>query len=97
MRSLLGDVAVEEDEDLVGAAHGRKAMGDDDRRAATLQPVEGGLDLGLGFGIERRGRLVEEDDRRVAEEGAGDGNALALAAGKFGAALAKLGVVAAPA
>ena len=31
-------------------------------------------------GIERAGGLVEDEDRRVAQEGAGDGDALALPA-----------------
>ena len=33
----------------------------------------------LGLDIERRGRLVEHQDRRVAQDGAGDGEALLLA------------------
>ncbi len=45
--------------------------------------------------IERRGRFVEQDDRRVLEKGAGDGDALALAAGKLHAVLAAGRVVAA--
>ena len=47
------------------------------------------------FGIERRGRLVEKDDRRVLEEGAGDGDALALSARELHAVLAAGRVVAA--
>ena len=42
--------------------------------------------------IEMRGRLVQDQHRRVLEEGAGDGDALALAAGEAGAALADLGI-----
>ena len=45
--------------------------------------------------IERRGRLVEQDDRRVLEKRAGDRDALALAAGKLHAVLAAGRVVAA--
>ena len=50
---------------------------------------------GLGLDVERAGRLVEDQDRRVLEDGAGDGEALALAARQRGAALADDEVVAA--
>ena len=50
--------------------------------------VERALDAGLGLHVERAGRLVEDQDRRVLEDGAGDGDALALAARQRGAALA---------
>ena len=48
----------------------------------------------LGLDVERAGRLVEHQDRRVLEHGAGNGDALALAARKLAAALADDGVVA---
>src|SRR5262249_20627689 len=41
------------------------------------------LHVALGFRIERRGRLVEQDDGRVADQRARDGDALALAAGEL--------------
>ena len=40
------------------------------------------------FGIERRGRLVEKQDRGVLQDGARDAEPLALAARELGAALA---------
>ena len=58
------------------------------------QAVERVLHGALALRVERRGRLVEEQDRRVLEDRAGDGDALALAAGQRHAALADLGVVA---
>jgi len=45
-------------------------------------------------GVECRGRFVEEQDLGVAEEGAGDGDALFLAAGEGGAFCSDDGVVA---
>ena len=51
-----------------------------------------GGDLGLAFGVERRGGFVEQQQRRVAQDGAGDGDALALAARERDAAFADLGV-----
>ena len=53
------------------------------------------LDRLFGLGIERRSRLIQKDDRRVLQEGAGDGDALALAAGELHAVLAAGRVVAA--
>ena len=46
------------------------------------------LQLALGRGVERAGRLVEDQDRRVLEQRPGDRQALALAAGQRAAALA---------
>ena len=51
-----------------------------------------GGDLCLAFGIERRRRLVEQQKRRVAQNGARNGDALALAAGQRDATLADRGV-----
>ena len=45
--------------------------------------------LGLGLGVESGGGFVEEEDGGVADEGAGDGDALSLAHGEGGAALAQ--------
>ena len=52
------------------------------------------LDLALGEAVERRGRLVEHQDRRPLQDRAGDGDALLLAARQFEPALADLRVVA---
>ena len=48
----------------------------------------------LGLGVERRGGLVQDQDRRVLQDRAGDRDPLALAAGEPAAALADHGVVA---
>jgi len=69
-------------------------MRDGDHGLALHQGAEARLDRGLDFAVERRGRLVEDENRRVLEDDAGDGDALALAAGQFDAALADMGVVA---
>ena len=51
------------------------------------------LDDALAFVVERARRLVENEHARLAGERASDGDALALAAGQGGAALADDGVV----
>ena len=45
----------------------------------------------LGFAVERRRRLVEQQDRRILQKGARDCDALALAARKLDAAVADHG------
>ena len=80
MRAFLDDPAAVHDDDPVGRAHGREAVGDDDRRAVLHQPVEGVLDQALAFGVERGGRFVEQQQGRVAQQRAGDRDALALPA-----------------
>ena len=94
MRAALDDLALVEDDDLVGVDDGRQAVGDHQRRAVGGDPVERRLDLALGVDVEGRGRLVEDQDRRRLQHRAGDGDALLLAAGQFQAALADLGRVA---
>ncbi len=87
------DLSLLDDEDLVGAADGGEAVGDDEGGAALHQVAQAILDHGLGLGVERAGGLVEDEDAGVGEDGAGDGDALALAAGELDAALAYDGLV----
>jgi len=78
--ALLDDPAFVEDDDAVSAADRGETMGDDDRRAVVHQPLERLLDQLLRFGVERGGRFVEQQQRRVAQHRAGDRQPLALAA-----------------
>jgi len=55
-------------------------MREDQRRAAGRQAVDRLLDHRLVLGVDRGERLVEDQDRRVAQQGAGDRQTLALAA-----------------
>ena len=68
MGAAFGDAALVEDEDLVGVDDGRQAVGDDDGRAAGGDVAQGLLDRRLGAAVERAGRLVEDQDRRVLEQ-----------------------------
>ena len=97
MRALLDDAAVVEHDQAVHLRDGGEPVRDGDHGLARHQRAERRLDRGLDFAVERGGRLVEHQDRRVFEDHARDGDALALAAGQFDAALADMGVVAAPA
>ena len=85
-RSMIRPVV--EDEDEVGIGDRGEPVGDDEGGAALPQPIERPLDACLGLDVEGAGRLVEDQDRRILQDGAGDGEALALAAGERCAALA---------
>ena len=67
---------------------GRESMRDHQRRAVVHQLFERSLDDALGFGVECRGRLVENQDGRVLQQRARDGNSLPLPAGQQHAAIA---------
>ena len=92
--ALLDDAAFFEDEDGVHGAEGGEAVGNADDGAIFGEVVDGFLDFGFGLGIERGGGFVEDKDGRVADKGAGDGDALALATGEALAAFAEGRVVA---
>ena len=94
VRADLGDAAAVEHDDLVGVADGREPVGDRDRRPALGQPLERLLDGALGLRVERGRRLVEDEDRRVAQDRPRDRDPLPLAAREAVAALADDGLVA---
>ena len=70
-------------------------MGNRDHRAAPRDLLDIGVDDGLAVGIERAGRLVENEDARIEDQGARDRQALPLPAGQVGRAFVDIGVVAA--
>ena len=82
MRAARDDAPVVQHQDQVGAAHGAQAVGDDEGGAALHQPVERLLDQLLGLGVHAGGGVVEDQDARVDQQGAGDGDALLLPAGE---------------
>ena len=71
-----------------------RRWGDHDHRLALHQFRHGALDDGLVLGVDVGGGLIEDDDGRVLQHGAGDGNALPLTAGEVRPAAAHLRVVA---
>ncbi len=72
--------AVLQHQDAVGVDHARQAVRQDQRGAAGHQAIQRLLDDCLVLRIDRRQRLVQHQDRRVAQQCAGDGDTLALAA-----------------
>ena len=77
--SLLDDLAVVQDVDPVGGLHGREAVRDQQHRPAVCQRLHVLEQLMLRARVERRGRLVEDQQPRLAEERAREGDALPLA------------------
>lgn len=63
------------------------------RQVRPREKTEGGRDFGLGVGVDHAGGFIEDEDRGVAEDGAGDGEALALPAREREALLGDGGVV----
>ena len=94
VRSLLDDAPVVEHHDEIRVADRREPVGDHERCPPGHEALERVEDHGLGLRVDRGGGLVEDEDRRVLDEGAGDADALALASGELCATLAELRVVA---
>ena len=96
MGSLGNQLAAVQNENAVGVAHRGKAVGDHQRCPVCGELLDRLLDEGLAFCIERAGGFVEQQDRCITQDGARDGDALALAAGQRDATLADLGVITLP-
>jgi hypothetical protein len=94
VRAGLDDPPAVEHDDLVRVADGRQPVRDRDRRPARGELLERCLHQALGLRVEGRGRLVEDEHRRVTENRAGDRDPLLLAAGEAVASLAHDRVVA---
>jgi hypothetical protein len=85
-RAPLDDAPGVHDADLVGQrGHDRQVVGDPDHRRAgqAAQLLRLVQNLPLDGDVERRGRLVGDDQVGLVQEGDGDGDALAHAAGKL--------------
>ena len=81
------DLAAFEHQYDVGFHQHREAVGDDHERAALGDPQQIRVDDRLALGVESAGRLVEDQDARIADQRTGDGQALALPARQIGGAL----------
>src|SRR6185312_9981650 len=85
-RQLLDDAAVAHHRDaLAELRDGGEVVTDQHigERPRAAQPLQQRDDLGLDRDVERRGRLVEQQDGRLEDERAGDHHALALPAGEL--------------
>ena len=87
---MFDDTALLDHHDAVTGQHGGEPMGDHQGGAVTHQFFQRGLHQRLALRIERRGGFIEQQQRRIAQDGTRDCDALALAAGQRDAALAEL-------
>ena len=94
MRAFLDHETVAHDDDLVGIDDGGKPVRDHHDGAAVHGMVEGLLNGGFRFGVERGRRLVQKQDGRAPHERAGDGEPLTLSARQGHAVLADRRIVA---
>ena len=94
MCSLFCDSTVIKHEDCIGCPDGAQPVCNDNACAAFKQYRERSLNARFGHGINRTGRFVEYEYRRVFKYGAGNGAPLAFSAGELHPALADQGVIA---
>src|SRR5579885_2547491 len=93
MGAALDNLAFIHHQDDIGCQDGREAVRDSQRRASLHQRLQSGLDQTLRMRIERARGLIEDQDARIFQDHAGDGDALLLAAGELIAALANYRIV----
>src|SRR5579883_912002 len=78
VRTLLDNLPVFENNDFVNIAQRAEAMGDHQDGAPDNELIQGVHHLRLSLDIQAGRRLVENQDRRVTQDGAGYRHALAL-------------------
>src|SRR6266851_5180331 len=91
--AALGDGAFDQDNDLVGIADGGGAVGNQNGGAALHDAAQAAEDAFFGLGVHGGKGIVEDQDARIADDGAGNGGALLLSPGESDAALADHGFV----
>ena len=79
-------------QDLVRVGDGRQPVRNGQRGTMLGNTAERGQDFLFGPAVERACRLVQQQDRRILHQRAGNGDALFLAAGEFQSALADFGI-----
>src|SRR5712671_465346 len=93
MRAALDDTAVAQNDDLVGVAHGRSAVRDQNGSAPVHDAPQACEDALFGLRVHAGERIVKDQYAWVADNGAGNGGALLLASGEGDAALANYGFI----
>src|SRR5713226_6904721 len=94
MSALLRHHACLQHDDLVSIANSAEPVRDGNNRPSLHKPFQGFDYEPLGFGVESGRRLVEDKNRCVTNDGAGDSDPLPLASRKSEAPLPYHGVVA---
>ena len=91
--ALLGNPPLVQHNDEVGVPDCAQTMGNGDRGALGGQTRDGLLDEVLGFGIDRGGRLIENQNWRVFEYRPGNRQTLLLTGRELDAAFTDQGVI----
>ena len=86
MGTAFYDLAVLQNEDPVGMAHGGKTMRDDERSAAGEEFLQGVLDESFRLLINRAGRFVQNQNARLCHHRPGEGQQLSFARAEIPAA-----------
>ena len=87
MGAVLDQAAALDGDDAIGHPQRGEPMRDDEHRSALRDLRHVLLNDALALVVERACRLVENQDARIGNQRAGDGDALPLAAGQAAAAL----------
>src|SRR6266699_3149072 len=93
MCALVDQFAPPQHQYLVGPAYLRETVGNQQGRAPLQEAADRLLDLVFGGAVNRAGRVVQDEDARIGQQGARNGDALPLSAGKGHTALANQRVV----
>src|SRR5216684_3487319 len=94
VRAVLDDAAALKGYDAIDAADGRKSVGNDEHGPAFDDTPHVVLNDPLALVIKSARRLVEDQNSRIHDEGAGDGDTLPLPTRETAAPLADDGVIA---
>ena len=92
MRALLDDAAVLNDHDAVAGFDGREPVRNDKAGAALAQHAQRLLDAALRFRVERGGRFIQNQNRRVFQQRTRNRQPLALTPGEAQAIVADHGL-----
>src|SRR5260370_31486437 len=93
MRAALSDGAANQNNDLVGVPDRGGTVRDQNRRAAFHDSAQSGEDALFGLRVHGGKGIVEDQNSRIADDGARNRGALLLSAGESDAALADHGLV----
>src|SRR5437667_4060761 len=94
VRAALDNAAFPENHDLVSVLHRGGAMRDQNGGATAHDTAQSGEDFLLGLRVHARERVIQDQDARVANNGASNGGALLLSSGERDAAFANRSFVA---
>src|SRR6267154_2750037 len=78
VRAALGDLSINQYYDLIGISHRRSAMRNQNRRATIHDAFQAGQDAFFGLRVHTRKRIIQYQNTRIANHGAGNCGALFL-------------------